>query len=156
MDRSAIEKIESGGDRLKASIKGLGEKELRAFPVPGTWSVQQIVIHLVDSDLVITDRIKRIIAEENPILQGVNETLWSNNLHYHEQSAEDAVALLTLNRRQIARVLRELPDSAFDRTGTHTDRGSMKLSEFVGFYEQHLVHHLKFIHEKREKLGKPI
>ena len=37
-----------------------------AFPVPGKWSVQQLVMHMLDSDLVAGERMKRIIAEPRP------------------------------------------------------------------------------------------
>ena len=65
--------IASGGEKLRQAIKGLGREDLTAFPVPGTWSIQQIVIHLMDSDLIGTDRMKRIIAEENPTLVGYDQ-----------------------------------------------------------------------------------
>ena len=56
MDRSIIENYGRGGEKLTASIVGLSREELLAFPVPGTWSIQQIVIHLLDSDLISMDR----------------------------------------------------------------------------------------------------
>jgi hypothetical protein len=50
---------------------------MRAFPVPGTWSIQQIVLHMMDSDLIASDRMKRVIAEDRPTLIGYNETAFS-------------------------------------------------------------------------------
>ena len=36
-----------------------------AFPIPGTWSIQQIIMHLMDSDLIASDRMNfaKVIAE---------------------------------------------------------------------------------------------
>ena len=45
-----------------AGIRGLTAQELNSFPVPGTWSVQQVIFHLMDSDLICSDRMKRVIA----------------------------------------------------------------------------------------------
>jgi len=154
MDRKLIEDYEKGGDDLRMAVRGLERADLLAHPVPGTWSIQQLVIHVLDSDLVMADRMKRVIAEDNPKLLAFDENLWVKNLYYDEQSAEDAVALFELNRRNLARVLKKLPDSAFNRLGMHSERGEMKLSDIINSAVTHLKHHLKFLVDKREKLGK--
>jgi uncharacterized damage-inducible protein DinB len=154
MDRSLIDQYVKGSDDLRMAVRGLEREDLLAYPVPGTWSIQEIVIHVADSDLVISDRMKRVIAEDNPQLIGFDETRFVKGLHYNEQSIEDAVNLFELNRRQMARVLAKLPDQAFDRVGMHNERGPMKLSDLLAGAVNHLKHHLKFIVEKREKLGK--
>jgi len=154
MDRKVIEDYEKGGDDLRMAVRGLTREDTLAFPVPGTWSIQQLVIHLLDSDLVMADRMKRVIAEDNPALLAFDENKWVKNLFYEEQSIEDAVTLFETNRRNLARVLKKLPDSAFDRVGVHNERGPLKLSDLVAFCVTHLKHHMKFLVDKREKMGK--
>lgn len=153
MDRAIIEQYEKGGDDLRMAVKGMKREDLLAHPVPGTWSIQEIVHHVVDSDLILADRMKRIIAEENPTLIGFNETLFAKNLFYDEQSVDDSVTIFELNRRNFARVLKKLPPEAFDRIGTHNERGPLKLSAVLEMSVNHLKHHLGFIVQKREKLG---
>src|SRR5688572_11152340 len=94
--KSLIDQFEAGGQRVKDAIKGLSREELTAFPVPGMWSIQQIVIHLQDSELVAIDRMKRIIAEEKPLLVGFDENKFTKNLFYDDQSVEDAAETLVL------------------------------------------------------------
>jgi uncharacterized damage-inducible protein DinB len=154
MDPNIIDRYEHGGEKLKQAIKGLTRDDMHSFPVPGTWSIQQIVLHLADSDLVMSDRMKRVIAEDNPSLLAFDETLWVKNLHYELQSAEDAANLFDLNRRLLATILRVLPDAAFARKGNHSERGPLTLAQLVESAVNHLEHHLKFIYDKREKLGK--
>lgn len=154
MDRSLIDQYLKGSDDLRMAVRGLERDDLLAHPVPDTWSIQEIVIHLADSDLVISDRMKRVIAEDNPQLIGFDETRFAKNLFYADQSIEDAVNLFELNRRQMARVLLKLPEQAFNRVGMHNERGPLKLSDLLAGAVNHLRHHLKFIVDKREKLGK--
>lgn len=154
MDRSLIEQYAEGGTELGAAIRGLLREDLLAFPVPGTWSIQQIVLHVVDSDLIFSDRMKFVIAMDNPPLIGFDESRFASNLFYAEQSAEDAVALFELNRRNTARILRKLPDAAFARAGVHSERGPITLADLVQSAVNHLAHHMKFIVSKREKMGK--
>lgn len=152
MNRSIIDEYEKGGDELRRAVRGLTPAELVAFPVPGTWSIQQIVLHLMDSDLITADRMKRVIAEDNPTLIGFDESRFAKELHYHEPSADDAVTILDLNRRNFAKVLRKLPEEAFARVGVHNERGSLKLADLLAGAVNHLKHHVKFIVDKRNKL----
>jgi len=154
MNEELIEQYARGGEKLRLAVRGLSSEELKEFPVPGTWSIQQIIIHLMDSELISADRMKRIIAEDNPTLIGYDETKFSKNLHYHDQSAADAITILDLNRKLFAQVLRRLPAETFNRTGMHSERGKISLGEYLQSVVNHLEHHLKFVYEKREKLGK--
>jgi hypothetical protein len=108
----------------------------------------------MDSDLIGADRMKRMIAEENPTLIGYNETLFVKNLFYDDQPADEAATILDLNRKLFARVLRKLPPAAFERIGQHNEVGKVVLGTQIKKYNEHLDHHLSFIHKKRAKMGK--
>src|SRR4051812_22326755 len=118
MNRTIIDEFEAGGPLLRRAVAGLTADELKARPGPGDWSIQEIVIHLADSDEIAIDRMKRIIIEDNPSQLWADETAYIERLFPHEQSLEDALTLFETGRRQFARVLRKLPDAAFERHGT--------------------------------------
>ena len=154
MNRELIEQYAAGADAPAKAIAGLGKADLLAFPVPGTWSIQQIILHLMDSDLIASDRMKRIAAEEKPTLVGFDETAFVKSLGYEHLSAQDAVDIFRLNRLMTAEILRRLPDEAFQRTGRHTERGDVSLEQLLSLFVWHLDHHLMFVREKRQLLGK--
>ena len=160
MDRSIIDHYEAGGSKLRQAISNLTRADLLcvppadAGPEVGKWSIQQVVIHLMDADLIAIDRMKRIIAMENPLLVGFDENLFAAKLMAEEQSAADAVTILDLSFKNFARVLRKLPDETFGRKGTHNERGVTTLGEYLQYMLKHMDHHLKFIHAKRAAMGK--
>jgi uncharacterized damage-inducible protein DinB len=154
MEQDLIEQYAAGGEKLAMAIRGLTVEDMQAFPVPNTWSIQQIVVHLLDSDLILAGRMKRVIAEDNPPLLAFDESLFAAKLHYHDQPAEQAVQVLDLYRKLFANVLRKLPRSDFVRTGNHSERGPLTLLQLLQGAVNHLEHHLKFIHEKRARMGK--
>ena len=53
-------------------------------------------------------------------------------------------------------VLRQLPDATFRRTGIHTETGKVVLEDMLRGYVEHVDHHMKFLREKRNALGKPL
>jgi uncharacterized damage-inducible protein DinB len=158
MDRSAIEQFEHGGEKLKLAIRGLTREDLIAPPAPegevGKWSIQQVVLHLADCEAVFADRIKRVIAEENPTLLAFDENKWADALHYDDQSAELGAQQVDVMRRQLGAVLKNLSVDAFNRSGTHSEAGKITLADIVNKANKHFEHHLSFIHKKRAKMGK--
>lgn len=156
MQRQLIEQYAAGADLPRQAIAGLTSDELNAQPVAGTWSIQQIVFHLMDSDLIASDRMKRVIAEDHPTLIGYDETRFAQRLFYDQLDPELACDLFARNRQLTAEILRRLPDEAFERTGFHNEIGVKRLADFVKNYVDHLHHHWKFIEQKRKLLGKPL
>ena len=156
MSHSAIDQYARGIGLLSYITEGLKQPELLTRPGPGAWSTAEVVVHLLDSDLVIADRMKRVIAEENPPLVAFDENKWATRLHYEAQPTGAAAVLFDLNRRHMIEVLRRLDDAAFQRTGLHTERGPLTLAQLVQGAADHLDHHLRFIYEKREHLGRSL
>src|SRR5262245_47270556 len=109
MDRTLIERYAAGATVPGEAIRGLSAADLNAVPVPGTWSIQQIIIHLMDSDLIGADRMKRVAAEEMPQLIGYDETAFAKRLHPEKLDPVQACEVFRLNRLLTTTVLRNLP-----------------------------------------------
>lgn len=156
MSRELIEQYAAGASKLRPAIAGLNAQQLNAFPVPGTWSIQQIVLHMMDSDLIGADRMKRVAAEDKPpTLIGYDETAFARGLFYDQLDPQMACDVFEKNRLLTAEILRRLPEKTFRRTGMHNEHGQMTLGELVANYVEHLEHHLKFVREKQHLLGAP-
>lgn len=153
MTRPPIDQYEAGADIPARGVAGLTREQLNAVPVPGTWSIQQIVVHLLESDLVATHRMRRVIAEERPLLIAYDETAMAKSLFYEHEDLERVCRLFADNRRMTAAVLRRLPDAAFERAGVHNQRGLVTLAQFVELYVNHLRGHMKHLLRKRELVG---
>lgn len=151
--RLLIDRFESGGEILRYAVGGLTAEQAQARPGPGAWSIAEVAAHLVDSDLVAADRMKRVLAEENPTLLVMDEEAWVVRLRGNDASAAAAAELFDANRRWTARILRGCSDSDFARVGNHSVRGRTTLAEILAMFTNHLDHHLKFVFAKRANLG---
>ncbi len=110
----------------------------------------------MESDLTASDRMKRVISMENPLLMGYDETAAAQKLCYDQLDPQLACDVFAKNRLLTAELLRRVPKEAWDRSGIHSERGKLTLRDLVADYAEHLEHHLKFIRQKRELLGKPL
>jgi uncharacterized damage-inducible protein DinB len=139
--------------RLRQAVAGLSSEQLRARPLPGKWSTLEVVSHLVDSEQAWCHRMKRVIAEERPLLIGYDENRFATALAYQENDLEEQLTLLEGMRRQMSRTLRALPEEIWSRTGVHSERGLMTLEELLRNEVQHVPDHITHILEKRNALG---
>ena len=152
MDRSKIELYAAGGAELVKAYWGLSHAHLHAKQPEGSWTLHQIAIHMLDSDLIGADRMKRIACMDKPLLCGYDETAFSNLPGSDQLNPFVACDLFQKNRAMTATILRALPEATFQRVGIHTESGKVSLAEMVDKYIDHLRHHLVFIARKRAKL----
>jgi uncharacterized damage-inducible protein DinB len=142
-----------GPTRLRQAVMGMTREQLLARPVAGKWSTLEVVCHLADFDPILADRMKRVIAEDQPTLLGADEKRFAAALAYHERDLDEELTIIEQTRRQLARILRRLPAEALQRVGVHNERGPRTLEQLLATAINHIPHHVKFIHEKRQALG---
>ncbi len=148
-----IDRYSCGGAILAYAIAGLTPEQEAARPGPGAWSIAELAAHLLDADLVLADRMKRVIAEDDPVLQAFDEVAWVSRLDYQGTTAAEAVEILSVNRRWMTRILRGLSVADFRRAGQHTERGRVTLADLLATVTNHIDHHLRFLYAKRANLG---
>jgi uncharacterized damage-inducible protein DinB len=147
------EGLVAGPAKVRLAVRGLSAEQLRARPVPGKWSILEVICHLADSDQAWAHRIKRAIAEEKPLLIGYDETRFAASLGYHDRNVEDELELSEQMRRQLAQIVRGLKPEKLKQVAIHSESGKMNLEEMLKIEIDHVEHHLKFILEKRQALG---
>lgn len=148
-----IARYAAGGPILLYAIAGLSPAHEKAKPGPGAWSIAQVVTHLLDTDLVFADRMKRVIAEAEPVLLAFDQNAWVDRLDAQAMSVEEAANLFVANRRWMTQILRRCTEGDFARAGRHTEAGRQTLAELVAKVTSHLDHHLRFLYAKRANLG---
>jgi hypothetical protein len=139
----------SGPALLRQAVAGMTQEQLVARPVPGKWSTLEVICHLADFEIVYADRIKRIIAENEPTMFGGDPSVFAARLAYHQRNAEEELLLIAVIRQHVARILRTLKSKDFQRRGIHSESGPMTLQTVVKRIAGHIPHHLQFIEEKR-------
>ena len=142
----------AGPPLLWRAVTGMTKEQLVARPIPGKWSTLEVICHLADFEIVFADRIKRVIAENEPRMFSGDENLFAARLAYHERNVEEELMLIAMIRKQVARILRTLKPKDFRRRGIHSESGPMTLKSLIKRITGHIPHHLPFIEEKKKAL----
>ncbi len=79
----------AGPELLRQVVAGMSEEELDAKPIPGTWSTRQVVWHIADFEPVYADRMKRVIAEDEPTFFGGDPDVFAARLAYDQRVVDE-------------------------------------------------------------------
>jgi hypothetical protein len=144
-----LERFRRGAELVAVSITGAAGSELDFVPEPGKWSIRQIVSHLADSEIVGTMRFRRVIAEDEPKLEAFDQDAWTNNLDYARRKTSQALETFRRIRGENYELLKELPTTAFERQGIHSERGPLTLKQLLQGYAEHAESHAAQLRARR-------
>jgi hypothetical protein len=147
-ERSArIEQYAAGPARLRAAWAAVPPEARHWRPAPGEWSAHEVVCHTADSETNAYTRIRFLVAQDDPIIQGYDQEHWASALDYPAISAESAMAAVEAVRGHTAAFIRRLPESAWRRAGTHSESGPYSGDDWLHIYSVHLEDHARQIEE---------
>lgn len=144
--------------RLARALDGVGEGDLRVRAIPGKWAIQEIVLHVADSELTGAVRVRKVLAEDRPELPAYNQELFATGLDYLRRDAPFRRAALHgfRNLRETTAVLFESARPGdWRREGTHLIFGPLSLRQLLEMYADHGERHIGQILELRRRLGIP-
>ena len=144
----------NGADALRAELTLISEDDWDAVPVPGKWSIRQVICHLADSEIIYADRIKRTIAEDNPSIMDADPNVFLPALHCSQRDLLSEVEMVALIRSHVGVILGHCDIEDFQRTCVHSADGAMTLETLVERITGHIPHHIRFIQEKVQALAR--
>jgi hypothetical protein len=136
-----IRRYEEGPSRIEAALARLPKDALRFRPGPGKWSAHEVVCHCADSETVAAGRIRFLLAEAEPVVQGYDQARWAQVFDYHAMPLEPALAALRGVRQHTANLLRRVPEEDWSRAGRHTESGAYTAERWLQIYAEHLEKH---------------
>jgi hypothetical protein len=126
---------------LDVRLRGIAEPVLRRPEAAGKWSVIQVIHHLADSDLVAGYRIRMVVAEDRPALQGYDQDRWASEFHYNDTPLVLAREQLRGLRAANLHLWRQLTPPQLERIGLHAERGPESAGHILRLMAAHdLVH----------------
>ena len=88
---AAIDSYERGAATLRNAARGLSTEQLNTRLAPGTWSIKEVIVHMVDSDQAASHRMRRIAAEDMPLLVSYDENAFIARLDNTAMDANEAL-----------------------------------------------------------------
>ena len=111
------------------------------------WSSRQVIHHCADSEAQSYARLRRLVAEPNPVIQGYDENLWAQDptLGYTELPIENSIAVFAAVRAASLDIIKRLKPEQLELAGIHTEVGEYSLKRWLETYTRHANDHAEQI-----------
>ena len=148
MDRAALlERFRTGYDDVADALVGASDADLDRQPDDG-WSARMVAHHLADSETTAYVRLRRLIAEDEPLIVGYDEAEFARRLHYDRPIAA-SLAVLKAVREANLELLGSIGPDEWDRAGRHSDSGPYSVDDWLRIYSDHSHEHADQIRRAR-------
>lgn len=145
--------------RMKKAIRGLTRKQMKVRPQPGKWSIAEIAAHMADVEIVASWRLRSIIGQNGITIQAFDQDAWAAAFDYGNRDPELSLEIFGVLRENNLAMLKSLPPEAWDRYGTHTERGKETIGHLTHLFAGHDNNHalqIEGIAAELKKKGKKL
>lgn len=104
----ALAVLEGTVRRVEQLLHGVSNQALSRRPSPGKWSVQEILAHLADTELVVAYRIRKILSLPGTAMEGFDQDAWARAGRHSQIAVTDSLILFSAVREANLRLLRSL------------------------------------------------
>jgi len=143
----------AGYDEIVDSLKDFPSDSLTSHPIPGKWSACEIVHHLADSETISGIRLRRLLSEDHPVIQGYDQDEYASRLKYNERDMAPALEALHAARATTAQLFERMTDDDWQREGTHSEHGRYTIEGWLAIYAVHAHIHANQIRALRAALN---
>lgn len=150
--KELIAKYAAGYDEVIGALEGLPKDKLTAHLIPGKWSAAEIIQHLADSEMTSAIRLRLLLVEDKPAIQGYDQDLFATRLMYNERDIAPALEAFRASRSTTVQLLERMSDADWLREGTHTEVGAYTPEIWLEIYAGHAHGHADQIRRLRETL----
>ena len=144
---SLVKRYKDGHRAVMDALRGVKDEELDRS-ASGEWTPRQIAHHLADSEMMSAMRLRRLIAEQSPVIHGYDEATFAEKLTSDRPIAPSLEAM-RYARESTAQILDRLSDADWQRTGTHSEIGPYSVERWLTIYAAHGHDHAAQIKRSR-------
>ena len=135
-----VRQYRGGYDAVVAALEGITEDDLDRSQGDDGWTPRQIAHHLADSEMMSAIRIRRLLAEAEPVLYGYDEKGFAERLTF-DRPIEPSLQAMRWARETCSQLLDRMTEDDWQIVGTHTESGRYSTEDWLRIYAAHCHDH---------------
>jgi len=148
-----IQQYADGYQEVVNALKGFPTDKLGDHPIADKWSAKEIVHHLADSEGTSAIRLRRLLVENNPVIQGYDEAEFARRLKYNERDIAPALDAFKAARATTSQLLESMSEQDWKKPGTHSENGEYTPEHWLKIYAVHAHNHAAQIKRLKDMLN---
>jgi hypothetical protein len=128
--------------KLERLIKGATTSKLRKRPAPDKWSVNEILAHLAEAEIVGSFRMRMILGAPETPIAAFDQDAWVISGHYQKRDPRKSLEQFRVLREANLALLKSLKPEQWKHYGVHSERGQETIERIVTMFAGHDLNHL--------------
>jgi hypothetical protein len=145
--KAKIQSYRDGYRAVSDAFHGLTEDELDRS-ASDEWTPRMIAHHLADSEMTSAIRLRRLIVEDGPLINGYDEKQFADRLT-SDRPIEPSLEAMRWARESTAQILDRLSEEDWSRTGMHSESGPYSVEDWLTIYANHGHEHARQVTRSR-------
>lgn len=142
--------LENQLSEIHEVLDDLPAEEASRLHAPYTWTIKQVIGHLLDTERIMAYRAARFATGDLTPVAGFDENSYVANLNYNDSELAELVDEFELMRKSHIRMLKRLPDDCWTNVGT-CEGAPLSVRTAAYILGGHVRHHLNIV---KSRLGK--
>ena len=140
--------LQSTKQRFVEVISNLNDDQLNYRYQPDKWSIKELVIHLIDTEIIFNYRALRIGRDaEEKNLEGFDENVYAQQARVDRLSKDDLVSYFTSVRDSSMLLYKTFTEDQLNKIGVASGH-KVEVRALFLINSGHTLHHLKIINER--------
>ncbi len=136
------ERLKNQHKTVASLIIKLNNEAIQRRPARGKWNIHENIAHLAKYQPVFIDRIRRILATDEPAFEVYKAEEDPEFEFYRAFTTYELLKKISSDREKIYHLIHHLPADKLERTGVHPKFGVLTIAEWAEFFLLHEAHHL--------------
>lgn len=155
MNKSAVpspllKKLALGPAQIAKAWKAASPR-LRAFrEAPGKWSMQEVLVHLLDVEIALGWRLRHIAGDDDPRIVPFDQDKWATRLAYESMDPKACLAAYAALRAVTVDLAKRLTKDQLAREALHPEYGSISVSWILERFAKHDAAHVEQMERARK------
>jgi hypothetical protein len=144
-NRNARDAMGETPEQIRRAVEGWTAADFERTYAPGKWSIRVVLIHLAQTELALTTRVRFALSQPNYAAQAFAQDDWIGiDANADARTALDAYTAL---RRFNLAMFRALTPEQRNRPFSHPEYGSLTVEWVTNQLAGHDIHHLRQIEQ---------
>jgi uncharacterized damage-inducible protein DinB len=144
--RKALSALAAAPRTLRRVVTGTSRRRLARRPARREWSATEVLGHLLDAEVTLAFRIRKLAAEPGGVIVAWDQEKWTDGLRHQRGDARILLDAYAALRAANIEQVRRLSPAQRSAAGRHPEYGRLRVNEMLEHWAEHDLIHLAQIH----------
>jgi len=143
--RNVLGALASAPRAFRRVLSRVSRRRLGRRPARREWSATEVLGHLLDAEVTLAFRIRKLAAEPGGVIVAWDQEKWTDGLRHRRGDARTLLEAYAALRAANLDQVRRLTPAQRSAAGRHPEYGRLRVNEMLEHWAEHDFNHLEQI-----------